>query len=51
MKIDTESDFNIIIDFDKKSANPSRVFESMALLIKSFEQLDNDLVKHLDNKV
>ena len=51
MKIKNNSDFNIIIDFDKKSPNPSRVFESMAMLIKSFEQLDQDLVKHLDNKI
>lgn len=51
MKIDKEADFSIIIDFDKKSPNPSRVFESMSLLIKSFEQLDRDLVKHIDNKI
>ena len=51
MNIDKGADFSIIIDFDKKSPNPSRVFEAMSLLIKSFEQLDRDLVKHLDNKI
>lgn len=46
-----QPDFCITIDFDKRSPNPSRVFEAMSLLIKSFEQLDKDLVKHLDSKI
>lgn len=44
-------DFNIVIDFDKESPNPSRVFDSMSLLIKAFEQFDTDLVKHIDNSI
>lgn len=44
-------DFSIVIDFDKNSSNPSRVFKTMSSLIESFEQLDKDLVKHIDNKI
>jgi len=51
MKLKENNDFSIIIDFDKKSPNPSRVFKSMASLIESFEQFDKDLVKHIDNKI
>lgn len=46
-----KSDFSIIIDFDKNSPNPSRVFKSMASVIETFEKLDNDLVRHIDNKI
>lgn len=51
MKLKEKNDFSIIIDFDKKALNPSRVFKSMASLIESFEQFDKDLVKHIDNKI
>lgn len=51
MDIRADSNFSITIDFDKDSPNPSRIFESMSLLIKAFEQLDSDLVKHLDGKI
>lgn len=51
MKLPTKTDFSIVIDFDKKAPNPSRVFKSMASLIEVFEQFDKDLVKHIDNKI
>lgn len=44
-------DFSITIDFDKNSPNPSRVFKSMASIIETFEKLDSDLVRHIDNKI
>ena len=51
MNLKTQNDFSIIIDFDKDSPNPSRVFKSMASLIETFEEFDRDLVKHIDNKI
>lgn len=51
MKLKEKNDFSIIIDFDKNSPNPSRIFKSMASLIETFEQFDNDLVKHINNKI
>lgn len=46
-----KADFSIVIDFDKNSPNPSRVFRSMTMLIEAFEQLDKDLAKHIDNNI
>lgn len=51
MKLKENQDFSIIIDFDKNSPNPSRVFKSMAMLIDSFESFDRDLVKHINNEI
>jgi len=38
------SDFCITIDFDKKSENPSRVFQTMSELIIAFQKFDSDLI-------
>lgn len=46
-----KSDFCIVIDYKKDSENPSRVFEAMAALIKSFQDFDKDLIKTIDNKI
>lgn len=45
------SDFCVTIDFDKGSPNPSRIFTAMSAIIDSFQQLDKDLVKYIDNKI
>lgn len=47
----TESDFCIVIDFDKKSENPSRVFQTMTELIQAFQNLDSNLIRGLDPKL
>ncbi|MCK9438041.1 MAG: hypothetical protein M0Q12_12655 [Synergistaceae bacterium] len=41
---DINSDFCITIDFDKKSENPSRVFQTMSELINAFQKFDSDLI-------
>jgi hypothetical protein len=46
-----KSEYCITIDFKKDSERPSRVFETMANLIKSFEELDKDLIKSIDSKI
>lgn len=46
-----KSDFTLKIDFDKHSENPSRVFDAMSGLIKSFEKFDRDLIKSIDTKI
>lgn len=51
VKKNVKSDFTIKIDFDKQSENPSRVFETMANLIKSFQDFDKDLIKSVDSKI
>lgn len=51
MDASTKSDFCIVIDYKKDSENPSRVFEAMSLMIKAFQDFDNDLIKSIDNKI
>lgn len=46
-----EHDLIITIDYDKESPNPSRVFESMSNIIKSFEGIDKRLVKSIDSNI
>lgn len=46
-----KSDFCIEIDFDKNSENPSRVFQTMSDLIKSFQILDRDLIRGIDSRL
>jgi hypothetical protein len=46
-----KADFCIEIDYKKDSENPSRVFEAMTALIKSFQSFDEDLIKSIDNKI
>ncbi len=43
--------FCIKIDYEKDSPNPSRVFKTMTDLIDSFQQIDKDLIKCIDNKI
>jgi hypothetical protein len=45
---DSASSFEIKIDFEKHSDHPSRVFSSMALMIESFQLIDNDLLVPFD---
>lgn len=47
-RIDAASTFEIKIDFEKQSDRPSRVFQSMAQMIESFQHLDNDLLLPFD---
>lgn len=51
MYVNKDSNFSITIDYKKESERPSRIFESMASIIKSFEQFDKDMVRHLDSKI
>ncbi|MFH0757372.1 MAG: hypothetical protein V2B15_08805 [Bacteroidota bacterium] len=51
MKRDINPDFCIEIDFNKNSENPSRIFQTMSDLIKSFQELDNDLIRGIDSKI
>ncbi len=43
-----KADFCILIDFERGSESPSRVFRAMTGLIESFEQIDNVLVEAVD---
>jgi len=43
-----KSDFCVIIDFEKGSENPSRVFQTMTDLISAFQKFDSNLIKGLD---
>ena len=45
------SDFCITIDFDKKSENPARVFQTMTELIHAFQRFDSNLIRGLDAKL
>ena len=45
------SDFCITIDFNKKSENPSRVFQTMTELIHAFQTFDSNLIKGIDAKL
>lgn len=45
------SDFCITIDFDKKSENPSRVFQTMTELIHTFQKFDSNLIKGIDTQL
>ena len=44
-------DFGIEIDFQKGSERPSRVFQTMAGLLESFETIDRDLIQSIDTKI
>ena len=46
-----KSDFCIEIDFQKGSESPSRVFRTMTELIETFQDIDNDLVQSIDEKL
>lgn len=46
-----KSEFLITIQFDKNSENPSRVFQAMSDIIKSFQELDHDLIGSIDSKI
>lgn len=46
-----DSDFCITIDFDKKSENPARVFQTMTDLIHAFQRFDSSLIKGIDAKL
>jgi len=48
IKNKVDFDFEIKIDFEKSSSNPSRVFSAMSNLIKTFESIDTDLAKTID---
>ena len=48
MKELPQTDFCITIDFDKKSENPTRVFQTMTDLINAFQSFDKDLIKGID---
>lgn len=45
---DPASSFEIKIDFEKHSERPSRVFQSMAQMIESFQVIDNDFLFPFD---
>ena len=45
---DLKPDFSIEIDFQKNSDRPSRVFQTMAELVDSFEKLGKDLIHSID---
>lgn len=45
------SDFCITIDFDKKSKNPARVFQTMTDLIHAFQRFDSNLIRGIDAKL
>ena len=44
-------DFEIKIDFEKGSRDPSRVFTTMSNLIETFETIDADLAKTIDTSI
>lgn len=48
MKEIPRTDFCITIDFDKKSENPTRIFQTMTDLISAFQSFDKDLIKGID---
>ncbi|MBV6473963.1 MAG: hypothetical protein JPMHGGIA_02261 [Saprospiraceae bacterium] len=50
-KINKFEKFEIEIDFNKNTPNPSRIFKSMASIIEAFEELDKNLVNHIDSKI
>jgi hypothetical protein len=47
----TPEDFNLIIDYEKNSPNPERVFSTMAALITTFKSFDNTLIKSIDSSI
>jgi hypothetical protein len=46
-----KADFCIQIDFEKHTANPSRIFKAMTELIEAFEALDNHLVESIHPEI
>ncbi|WP_371378333.1 hypothetical protein [Sporomusa aerivorans] len=50
-KTDLIEDFCIHIDFDPTAPNPERVFDSIAKLIKSFQEIDRHLVTCVDTDI
>jgi hypothetical protein len=51
MKDIFENSFCILIDYEKNTPNPSRIFKTMTDLIDAFQSLDYDLVKSIDSKI
>lgn len=51
MNKDLKGDFCIVIDFDKSSENPERVFVAMSSLITAFKDFDRCLIHSIDNKI
>jgi hypothetical protein len=43
------ADFAMLIDFEKHSPDPSRVFRAAQAMIAAFEEIDRDLVRVLDD--
>lgn len=46
-----KGDFCIVIDFDKGSSNPERIFMAMSNIITSFNKLDDSLIKSIDKGI
>jgi hypothetical protein len=46
-----KGDFCIVIDFDKESSNPERIFMAMSNIITSFKKLDDSLIKSIDKNI
>ena len=46
-----KADFSFIIDFDKSTQNPDRIFRAAADFIKAFEELDHVLAKTINSKI
>jgi len=51
MKEVFENSFCIVIDYEKNSVNPTRIFKTMTNLIETFQLLDIDLIKSIDSKI
>lgn len=51
MKEVLENSFCIVIDYEKNSTNPTRIFKTMTDLIETFQLLDIDLIKSIDSKI
>ena len=51
MANELKGDYCITIDFQKDSANPERVFQTMSELIKAFQKLDNVLLDSIDSNI
>jgi hypothetical protein len=44
----SETEFQLVVDFDRGRGDPSRVFRAMALLVDAFSSLDRDLLTAVD---
>jgi len=50
-KTELVEDFCIHIEFDPTAPNPERIFESIAKLIKSFQEIDCHLINCVDTNI